>query len=174
MDKFSLVILVVIGILIFRQFLPKEVNRFDFIGLPILALYKTYSSLPNTLSTTLLIEFIMLLLLGAIIGYYQAVNTKVVCQNSKLSTVGGIKYILGLFVLLIGRIIILLIFNFTTISNAFTNGGESPKDELVQFLSGTGDWILWSTIAASSVLYSVTLYKKHPEIARFIKEQLKS
>lgn len=43
-----------------------------------------------------------------------------------------------------------------------------------QFLSGTGDWILWSTIAASTILYSITLYKKHPEIRSFIKEQLKN
>ena len=36
MDKVSLVLLLVVGILIFRQFTPKEVNRFDLIGLPIL------------------------------------------------------------------------------------------------------------------------------------------
>ena len=171
MDKFSLIIALVIGVLIFRQFLPKEINRFDIIGLPILALYKTYSSLPNTLNTSLLIQLIMLIILGALVGRYQAQKTKVIYNDNKISTVGGISYVLGLLFLIIGRVIILVIFNFTTINTAFKNG--SFKYELTQFLSGTGDWILWSTIAASSVLYSLTLHKKHPEIRKFIKEQLK-
>ncbi|MGG4506763.1 hypothetical protein ABEW77_13040 [Heyndrickxia sporothermodurans] len=41
MDKVSLIILLVVGLLIFRQFIPKEVKRFDLIGLPILGLIKT-------------------------------------------------------------------------------------------------------------------------------------
>src|SRR5690606_21024131 len=94
MDKVSLIVVVVIGILIFRQFVPKEVNRFDFIGLPILALYKTYSSLPNTLSTSILLELTILLILGAMIGYFQTSKTRVVYRDNKLSTVGGISYLL--------------------------------------------------------------------------------
>src|SRR5690625_4300008 len=105
MDKFSLIIAVVIGVLIFRQFLPKEINRFDIIGLPILALYKTYSSLPNTLNTSLLIQLIMLIILGALVGRYQAQKTKVIYNDNKISTVGGISYILGLLFLIIGRVI---------------------------------------------------------------------
>lgn len=173
MDKFSLIILVVIGALIFRQFIPKEVNRFDFIGLPILALYKTYSSLPNTLTTSMLLELFILLLLGAIIGYMQGSKTKVMYHDNKLSTVGGISYLIGFLILIIGRFIIIFIFNFSSIITAI-NGEESLLVELGHFLSGSGDWILWSTIAASSMLYSMTLYKKHPEIRSFIKEQLKS
>lgn len=174
MDKVSLIIVVVIGILIFRQFIPKEVNRFDFIGLPILALYKTYSSLPKTLSTSLLLELTILLILGALIGYFQASKTKVVYRDNKLSTVGGISYLLGLLFLIIGRFIVIFIFNMPTVINSFKNGGESIVTDLVQFITGSGDWILWSTIAASTILYSITLYKKHSEIRNYIKEQLKS
>lgn len=173
MDKVSIIILVVIIALIVRQFSPKEINRFDIIGLPILALVKTYSSLPNTLNTSMLLELILLLLLGALIGRYQAQKTKVMYHNNKLSTIGGIGYIIGLILLFIGRVIILLIFNFPTIITAFKNGGESFKDVLIHLLSGTGDWVLWSTIAASSILYSIILYKHHPEIRNFIQEQLK-
>ncbi|WP_147536154.1 hypothetical protein [Bacillus marasmi] len=172
MDKFSLIILVIIGVLIFRQFIPKEVNRFDFIGLPILALYKTYSGLPNTLTTSMLLELIILLLLGATIGHMQGLKTKVMYHDNKLSTVGGISYLIGLVVLIIGRFIIIFIFNFSSIMTAI-NGEESIVVELGQFLSGSGDWILWSTIAASTILYSFTLYKNHPEIRGYIKEQLK-
>src|SRR5690625_6246275 len=86
MDKFSLIIAVVIGVLIFRQFLPKEINRFDIIGLPILALYKTYSSLPNTLNTSLLIQLIMLIILGALVGRYQAQKTKVDRKSTRLNS----------------------------------------------------------------------------------------
>lgn len=172
MDKVSLIIVVVIAVLIVRQFLPKEVNRFDFIGIPILASYKTYSSLPNTLNTSLLLELLLLLLLGAIIGHYQAQKTKVVYQDNKLSTVGGMSYILGLLILLAGRVIILFIFNFTTINNTLKNGDVSLIDELAQFISGSGDWILWSTIAASSILYTITLYRIHPEIKSYIKCRL--
>lgn len=174
MDKVSLIILIVIGVLIFRQFIPKKINRFDFIGLPILALYKTYSSLPNTLNTSILIQLIILLLLGAIIGYIQAQKTRVVYHKNELSTVGGISYLVGLLILIIGRIIVIFLFNFSTIISAATNGGETLMVELAHFLTGSGDWILWSTIAASTILYSITLYKDHPEIRGFIKEQWKS
>ncbi|WP_071392817.1 hypothetical protein [Bacillus tuaregi] len=174
MDKISLIILIAIGLLIFRQFIPKEVNRFDFIGLPILALYKTYSSLPNTLSTTMLFELIILLALGAVIGNIQARKTRVMYHEHKLSTVGGINYIIGLLLLIIGRFIVIFIFNFSTIISGFKNGGESIMVELAHFLTGSGDWILWSTIAASTILYSITLYTNHSEIRGYIKEQLKN
>lgn len=172
MDKFSLIILIVIGALIFRQFIPKEVNRFDLIGLPILALYKTYSSLPSTLTTSMLVELIILLLLGATIGYMQGLKTKVIHHDNKLSIVGGISYLFGLLILIIGRFIIIFIFNFSSIMSAM-NGEKSIMVELGHFLSGSGDWILWSTVAASTILYSFTLSKYHPEIRVYIKEQLK-
>ncbi|WP_096272530.1 hypothetical protein [Paucisalibacillus globulus] len=174
MDKFHLIILVVIGLLIFRQFIPKEVNRFDFIGLPILALYKTYTSLPNTLSAPIMVELIILLLLGATIGYIQARKTRVVYQDNKLHTIGGISYIIGLLILIIGRLIVIFIFHSSTIITALKNGGESLVVELANILTGSGDWILWSTIAASTILYSITLYKNHPKIRKYIREQLKS
>lgn len=174
MDKISLIIIVVIGVLIFRQFIPKEVNRFDFIGLPVLALYKTYSSLPNTLSTSMLIELIILLVLGATVGYMQASKTKVIFHEQKLSTVGGISYLIGLLILIIGRFTVIFIFNFSTIISAIRNGEGSLVAELGHFLSGTGDWILWSTIAASTILYSITLYRKHQEIRSFVKEQMRN
>lgn len=168
MDKISLVVIIVIGVLIFRQFLPKEVNRFDLIGLPVLALYKTYSSLPDTLNTNMLLELFILLILGAMIGYFQARKTKVTHHQNKLSTTGGIWYITGWLLLFLGRFIIIFIFHFSEI----TTGEASFTNELRSFITGTGDWILWSTIAASSVVYSLTLYFKHPAIQDFIKEQV--
>ncbi len=174
MDKVSLLIMIAIVILIFRQFMPKEVNRFDLIGLPILALYKTYSSLPNTLPPSILLELILLLLLGAFIGYIQAQKTKVIYHQNKLSTVGGISYIIGFIVLIIGRLIVIFIFNFSTIFSSYKNEESSIVTELAHFLTNAGDWILWSTIAASTVMYSITLYRKHPDIRSYMKEQLKS
>src|SRR5690625_3421653 len=113
----------------------------------------------------------MLIILRALVGRYQAQKLKVIYTDSNISTVFGICYIVILLFLIICRFIILVIFIFTTINTAFKIG--SLKYEPTQFLSGTGDWILWSTIAASSVLYSLTVYKKHPEIRKYIKEQLK-
>ncbi|WP_054859783.1 hypothetical protein [Gracilibacillus sp. JCM 18860] len=173
MDKFSLIIPLLIGILIFRQFIPKEVNRFDFIGLPILGLYKTYSSLPNTLNVEIIAELICLLTWAAIIGNYQAKKTKVVYHHDKISTVGGIQYILAWIVMLIGRIIILFAFHFTEFMSSIQSGGERLRNDIIYLVSQSGDWLIWSTIAASSILYSLTLYKDHPEIKEFFHTQMK-
>ncbi|PTY76598.1 hypothetical protein B5V89_17520 [Heyndrickxia sporothermodurans] len=173
MDKVSLIILLVVGLLIFRQFIPKEVKRFDLIGLPILGLIKTYSGLPKTLDVVIMAELFCLLILAAVIGYFQAKKTKVVYHNGKLSTIGGVQYIIGWLVLLIGRIIILFLFNFTVFKEALYLGKGHLKDEIILLVSNSGDWLIWSTIAASSILYSLTLYKDHPEIKEFIHTQVK-
>src|SRR5690625_1154461 len=173
MDKISLIIPLLVVILIFRQFIPKEVNRFDFIGLPILALYKTYSGLPETLDLGIIVELICLLIWGALIGYYQAKKTKVVYHHDKLSTIGGIRYIIAWIVLLIGRMIILFLFHYTVFMNAITSGKEEFMNEVIQLVSQSGDWLIWSTVAASPILYSLTLYRGHPEIKEFIRAQLK-
>lgn len=168
MDKVSLVLLLVVGILIFRQFTPKEVNRFDLIGLPILGSFKTYTSLPETLDTMIIAELICLLLWAAVIGYFQAKKTKVVYHNEKLSTIGGVQYIVGWLVLLAGRIMILFSFHFSTLMEAAYLGREQFRNEVITLISTSGDWLIWSSIAASSILYSLTLYMDHPEIKQFI------
>lgn len=173
MDKVTVIIPLLIGVLIFRQFIPKEVNRFDFIGLPILGLYKTCSGLPETLDIIMITELIVLLIWAGIIGYYQARKTKVVYHQDRLSTVGGIYYIIAWVVLLIGRMIILIAFHYTVIIDAIHSGRNQFTDEIIHLVSNSEGWLIWSTVAASSFLYSLTLYRNHPEIKGFIHSQLK-
>lgn len=175
MNKIALIIVVVVIVLIVRQLVPKKVDSFDLLGMPIMAIIRTYMGLPDTMSLNMIIELVCLLGLGAAIGYYQAKNTRVFRKEpgGKLCSVGGYTYLIGWFVLLIGRVIILALFNFSALSTAYHEGHDKFINEIVQVASRTGDWLVWSAIAASSILYTLTLYRAHPDIKQFIHTRLK-
>ncbi|GMX60579.1 hypothetical protein Elgi_72260 [Paenibacillus elgii] len=156
MDKFMLIILAVVIVLIIRQLIPKKVDGFDLLGLPIMAIIRTYAGLPDKLDGLIIGELLSLLALGAIVGYWQAKKTKVFYRDNQLCTVGGYPYIIGWIAMLAGRVIILLLFNFS--------------NEIARIAA---DWLIWSTITASSILYSLTLYRNHSGIRDFIHERLK-
>ncbi|MBJ3790396.1 hypothetical protein I8J38_17530, partial [Bacillus sp. OA1] len=50
----------------------------------------------------------------------------------------------------------------------FHDGQEEFTSEIIKVLSHAGDWLIWSTILASSIMYTVTLYKNHPDIRKII------
>lgn len=68
MDKFMLIILAVVIVLIIRQLIPKKVGGFDLLGLPIMAIIRTYAGLPDKLVGLIIGELISLLALGAVVG----------------------------------------------------------------------------------------------------------
>ncbi|MGM0890533.1 MAG: hypothetical protein ACQEW5_27260 [Bacillota bacterium] len=75
--------------------------------------------------------------------------------------------------MLVGRMILLFLFNFSALMEAFYSGREQFTNEIIHLVSNSGEWLIWSIIAASSILYSLTLYKDHPEIKGFIHTQVK-
>ncbi|MCM3272816.1 hypothetical protein [Paenibacillus elgii] len=170
MDKFMLIILAVVIVLIIRQLIPKKADGFDLLGLPIMAIIRTYTGLPDKLDGLIIAELISLLALGAVVGYWQAKKTKVFYRDNQLCMVGGYPYIIGWIAMLAGRGIILLLFNFSAIVSSFDAGQEQFTNEIARI---SADWLIWSTITASSILYSLTLYRNHPEIKNFIHARLK-
>ncbi|GLI09798.1 hypothetical protein YDYSG_58310 [Paenibacillus tyrfis] len=170
MDKFMLIILAVVIVLIIRQLIPKKVDGFDLLGLPIMAIIRTYAGLPDKLDGLIIGELISLLALGAVVGYWQAKKTKVFYRDNQLCTVGGYPYIIGWIAMLAGRVIILLLFNFSALVSSFDAGQELLANEIARIAA---DWLIWSTITASSILYSLTLYRNHSGIRDFIHERLK-
>ncbi|SFS90221.1 hypothetical protein [Marininema halotolerans] len=173
MDKISIIILVVVIVLIIRQLIPKRVDSFDLFGMPIIAIIRTYSGLPNRLDFIITIELISLLALGAAVGYWQAKKTNVFHYNNQLCSVGGSTYIIGWIIMFLGRIIILFLFNYSALTTAFHKGQEPFTKEIIQVISHSGDWLIWSTILASSIMYTVTLYKDHPDIKKFTHNRFK-
>ncbi|MDJ1474407.1 hypothetical protein QBX67_02950 [Bacillus sp. LS15-K4] len=168
MNKVFIIILVVVIVLIIRQFIPKKVDSFDLLGIPIMAIIRTYMGLPNSLDFIITIELISLLILGAIVGYWQAKRVKVFHHNNQLCSVGGYTYIIGWIIMLLGRIVILLLCNLNSLVSTFHAGQEQFTSEIIKVLSHAGDWLIWSTILASSIMYTFTLYKDHLDIKKFI------
>ena len=173
MNKIALIILIIVIVLIVRQLIPKKVDSFDLLGIPILAIIRTYVGLPDGLNSIIVIELICLLTLGAIVGYWQAKKTKVFYRNNALCSIGGYTYLLGWFIMLLGRIVILFLFNFKSIVTEFYAGQEQFTNELIQVFSHAGDWLIWSTILASSIMYTIKLYKDYPEIQQLIHTRFK-
>lgn len=106
MNKVFIIILVVVIVLIIRQLIPKKVDSFDLLGIPIMAIIRTYIGLPNRLDFIITIELISLLILGTIVGYWQAKRVKVFHHNNQLCSVGGYTYIIGWIIMFLGRIVI--------------------------------------------------------------------
>ena len=173
MNKVFIIILVVVIALIIRQLIPKKVDSFDLLGIPIMAIIRTYMGLPNRLDFIITIELISLLILGAIVGYWQAKRVKVFYHNNQLCSVGGYTYIIGWAIMLLGRIVILLLFNLNSLISKFHAGQEQFTSEIIQVLSHAGDWLIWSTILAASIMYTVTLYKDHSDIKKLIHARFK-
>lgn len=169
MNKVFIIILVVVIVLIIRQLIPKKVDSFDLLGIPIMAIIRTYMGLPNSLDFIITIELVSLLILGVVVGYWQAKRVKVFHHNYQLCSVGGYSYIIGWIIMFLGRIVILLLFNLNALVSKFHDGQEQFMSEIIKVLSHTGDWLIWSTILASSIMYTVTLYKDHPDINKFIR-----
>ncbi|MGG2094011.1 hypothetical protein AB1283_15295 [Bacillus sp. S13(2024)] len=173
MNKVFIIILVVVIVLIIRQLIPKRVDSFDLLGIPIMAIIRTYIGLPNRLDLIITIELISLLILGAIVGYWQAKRVKVFHHNNQLCSVGGYTYIIGWIIMILGRIVILLLFDLNSLISRFHAGHEQFTNEIIKVLSHAGDWLIWSTILASSIMYTVTLYKDHLDIKKFIHARFK-
>ncbi|MDF9450578.1 hypothetical protein ACW4EZ_17030 [Bacillus toyonensis] len=173
MNKVFIIILVVVIALIIRQLIPKKVDSFDLLGIPIMAIIRTYMDLPNRLDFIITIELISLLIFGAIVGYWQAKRVKVFYHNNQLCSVGGYTYIIGWAIMLLGRIVILLLFNLNSLISKFHAGQEQFTSEIIQVLAHAGDWLIWSTILASSIMYTVTLYKDHSDIKKLIHARFK-
>lgn len=72
------------------------------------------------------------------------------------------------FAMLAGRVVILLLVNFSAIVSSFDAGQEQFANEIARI---SADWLIWSTITASSILYSLTLYRNHSGIRDFIHER---
>lgn len=114
-----------------------------------------------------------MLILGAIVGYWQAKRGKVFHHNNQLCSVGGYTYIIGWIIMLLGIIIILLLFDLNSLISRFHAGYEQFMNEIIKVLSHAGDWLIWSTILASSIMYTVTLYKDQLVIKKFIHARFK-
>ncbi|PGA95436.1 hypothetical protein [Bacillus toyonensis] len=168
MNKVFIIILVVVSVLIIRQLIPKRVDSFDLLGIPIMAIIRTYLGLPNKLDFIVTMELTSLLILGAIVGYWQAKRVKVFHHDNQICSVGGYSYIIGWIIMLLGKIVILLLFNLNSLVSTFHDGQEQFTSEIIKVLSHAGDWLIWSTILASSIMYTVTLYKNHPDIRKII------
>ncbi|BFH62768.1 hypothetical protein [Paenibacillus azoreducens] len=175
MPKIAIIVLGIVIILIIRQLIPKKIDSFDLLGMPIMALIRTWIGLPDGFDTVVALEFICLLALGTAVGYFQARKTRVFRRerDNQLCSVGGYAYIVGWVVMLLGRVIILFGFHFAGLTAAFHEGNEQFINEIIRILSQAGDWLVWSAILASSIIYTATLYKKYPDIKGFVHQRIK-
>lgn len=104
-----------------------------------MAIIRTYIGLPNRLDFIITIELISLLILGAIVGYWQAKRVKVFHHNNQLCSVGGYTYIIGWIIMLLGKIVILLLFDLNSLISRFHAGHEQFTNEIIKVLSHTED-----------------------------------
>jgi len=103
------------------------------------------------------IKVISLLILGVIVGYWQAKRVKVFHYKNQLCSVGGYTYIIGWISMFLGIIVILLLFDLNSLISRFH----------------AGNWLIWSIILASCIMYTVTLYKDRLDIKKFIQARFK-
>lgn len=152
MSTQTLSTVVIVGIIlvwaISRQILPRRVNRFPFIILPLIGIYEAIKSLPQpVIPANQLLEAAVALSISMVIGILQAQVTTVYTESDgQVYMKGGWLY-LGLWVLLIAvRIVTDVAFHQP--GSSFSNPG----------------WILWADLAVVWGTRGLILYAKHPQI----------
>ena len=158
----TLTMTVIIGLVliwaIVRQVLPRRVNRFPFIFLPIIGIFEAVQSLPQpVIPVSQLLEAAVAISISIVIGAWQAHVTTVYTESDgQVYMRGGWIYLLLWIFLFASRIVTDIV---------FPHPGKS-------FSSVT--WIIWSELAVVWGVRGIVLYLKHPEVrAQLMRRKLR-
>lgn len=137
----AMIIIAVIICAIVKQFMAKPIKTFGFVIFPLLALYESCKSFPNTAAREhQLIECAVMLALALSAAAIQALNTEVFYRDDQLYTRSKLIAVVTWAGYFLARIILRYIWH------------------------DSGEWTMWLGLAVTFGTRSVILYIRHPEI----------
>ncbi|EUJ24960.1 hypothetical protein HB852_00150 [Listeria grandensis] len=179
-----IIIILVLGYFIYQQFEYEKIRRITYVAIPIFAIYQITQTLPDMKSGTPIFVVVLVFILGAAIGLFQASAAKVKESKTQIGFTqvagkelpvykkevlvkGGMRYLLGWVGIILAKFLLAFLLHLNiheSMVDAFVH--DALKD-MFFFLSfaqkeGATAWMDWTLIGISSAVYSLRLMQKYP------------
>lgn len=179
---------------IYQQFEYEKIRRVTYVAIPIFAIYQITQTLPDMKSGTPIFIVILVFILGAGIGLFQASRAQVKEARAQIGFAevageevpvykkqvlvkGGARYLIGWAAIILAKFLLALLLHLHIHESLIDAFVQDALKDMFFFLSftqkeGATAWMDWTLIGISSAVYTLRLMQKHPLVkAKLIRKK---